>query len=65
MKILINKEELLKSITYTVDDTIGDYEDFLLEDAINLLTKVDSIVRKLPNNLTLGTLSKVMEEALE
>ena len=65
MKILINRKDLLKSITYTIDETTGDYEDLLLEDAINLLTTVDSIVRKLPNNLTLGTLSKVMEEALE
>jgi hypothetical protein len=64
MKILINKKQLLKSIIYVIDNPGSDNEYLTIEDAINFIAKMEGIVTKLPNNLTLGTISKVMEEAL-
>lgn len=64
MKILINKELLLDSIAYVIDNPGSDKVYLTVEDTINFIAKIEGIVTKLPNNLTLGTLSKVMEEAL-
>lgn len=64
MKILINKELLLDSIAYVIDNPGSDNVYLTVEDTINFIAKIENIVIKLPNNLTLGTISKVMEEAL-
>lgn len=64
MKILINKQRLLDSIVYVIDNP-GSDEEYLTEgDAIKFIIKIENIVNNLPNNLTLETVSKVMEEAL-
>jgi hypothetical protein len=65
MKILVNKQQLLDSIIYAVNEAESDEHFLTGEDAINFIVKIENIVKKLPYNLTLGTLSKVMEEALE
>jgi hypothetical protein len=64
VKILINKKELIKSFTYAIDECESDKYDLTVEDAINFIVKIESVVKNLPKNLTLGTIGKVMEEVL-
>lgn len=64
MKIIVNKKELLKTITYVIDGVGSDNDNLTVEDTIEFIIKIEKIVDKLPNNLSLGTISKVMEEAL-
>ena len=64
MKIIVNKKELLKTITYVIDGVGSDNDNLTVEDTIEFIIKIEKIVDKLPNNLSLGTISKVIEEAL-